>query len=109
MKIKVIIAMACMMAILATASCQNTYIPYELGGDNYYTMDGSPDVSASISGTDEFERGDTVTFYVDLTNNGVIKGFKAAQPPKIPKNSLWPMPSCRKSIKKLLLWGSQPA
>ncbi|MDD1737929.1 MAG: hypothetical protein LUP00_04135 [Methanothrix sp.] len=82
MKIKVIIAMACMMAILATASCQNTYIPYELGGDNYYTMDGSPDVSASISGTDEFERGDTVTFYVDLTNNGVIKGFKAAQTPQ---------------------------
>ncbi|MRS02618.1 hypothetical protein EG832_05240 [bacterium] len=82
MKIKVIIAMACMMAILATASCQNTYIPYELGGDNYYTMDGSPDVSASISGTDEFERGDTVTLYVDLTNNGRIKGFKAAQTPQ---------------------------
>lgn len=73
-----------MLAILASASGQNTYIPYEMGGDNYYTMQGSPDVSASVSGNDEFERGDTVTLYVDLTNHGKINDFKEDQPPRNP-------------------------
>ncbi|MDD1748979.1 MAG: hypothetical protein LUO89_03790 [Methanothrix sp.] len=82
MEIKLAIVLACMLAILANASGQNTYIPYELGGDNYYTMYGSPDISASISGTDEFERGDTITLYVDLTNYGRIIGFKEDQTPQ---------------------------
>ena len=71
-----------LLALTATAIAQNTYIPYELGGDNYYDMYGSPDISASISGTDEFDRGDTVTLYVDLTNYGRILGFKEDQTPQ---------------------------
>ena len=72
-------------AMLAAASGQSTYIPYELGGDNYYTMQGGPDISASISGTDEFGRGDTVTVYLDLTNYGRILGFKEDQTAQNPK------------------------
>jgi hypothetical protein len=68
MEIKFAIALACMLTLLTAAHAQNTYIPFELGGDNYYTMYGGPSISASVSGTDEFERGDTVTLYVDLTN-----------------------------------------
>jgi hypothetical protein len=75
----------CLMAILAPSLAQNTYIPYELGGDNYYTMYGSPSISASVSGTNEFERGDTVTLYVDLTNYGRIIGFKEDLTPQNPK------------------------
>ncbi len=37
---------------------------------------------ASISGTDEFKRGDTVTLYLDLTNYGRIIGFKQDQMPQ---------------------------
>ena len=85
MEIKYAIAVAFMLTLLATCQAQNAYIPYELGGDNYYTMYGSPDISASISGTDEFERGDTVTLYVDLTNYGRIIGFKEDQTPQNPK------------------------
>ena len=48
-------------------------------------MYGSPDISASVSGTNEFERGDTVTLYVDLTNYGRIIGFKEDQTPQNPK------------------------
>ena len=51
----------------------------------HYTMYGCPDISASISGTDEFERGDTVTLYVDLTNYGRIIGFKEDLTPQNPK------------------------
>jgi hypothetical protein len=79
------LALAFILTLMATAQAQNTYIPYELGGDNYYTMYGSPEISASVSGTDEFERGDTVTLYVDLTNYGRIIGFKEDQTPQNPK------------------------
>ena len=82
MKIRLIAVLACLLAILAAASGQNTYIPYELGGDNYYNMIGGPDVSASVSGTDEFERGDTVTLYVDLTNHGRMIDFNEDQMPR---------------------------
>jgi hypothetical protein len=75
----------CLLALIANVSAQNTYIPFELGGDNYYTMYGSPDVSASVSGTNEFERGDTVSLYVDLTNYGRILGFKEDLTPHDPK------------------------
>ncbi|MGD0954854.1 MAG: hypothetical protein ABR985_21130 [Methanotrichaceae archaeon] len=34
-----------------------------------------------MSGTDEFDRGDTVTLYVDLTNYGRITGFKQDKVP----------------------------
>lgn len=82
MEIKYAIALASMFILLAPVLAQNTYIPMELGGDNYYTMYGSPDISASISGTDEFKRGDTVTLYLDLTNYGRIIGFKQDQMPQ---------------------------
>ncbi len=71
--------------LLASAKAQSNYIPYELGGDNYYNMYGSPELSASISGTDEFERGDTVTLSVDLTNYGRVLGFKEDHTPQNPK------------------------
>ncbi len=85
MEIKFAIAMAIMLTLLATGQAQNTYIPYELGGDNYYTMYGGPDLRAGISGTNEFERGDTVTLYLDLTNYGRILGFKEDLTPQDPK------------------------
>ena len=83
MRIKM--AMVGLCLLIAAVSAQNTYIPFELGGENYYTMYGSPDISASISGTDEFERGDTVSLYVDLTNYGRILGFKEDLTPQDPK------------------------
>jgi len=70
---------------MASAQAQSNYIPYELGGDNYYNMYGGPQLSASISGTDEFDRGDTVTLYVDLTNYGRVLGFKEDRTPQNPK------------------------
>jgi uncharacterized membrane protein len=85
MRIEIVLVGVCLLILIATVSAQNSYIPYELGGDNYYTMYGSPDISASISGTDEFERGETVSLYVDLTNYGRILGFKEDLTPADPK------------------------
>jgi hypothetical protein len=56
----------------------NTYIP-TVSLDNYWTAYGGPQLSASVTGTNEFSRGDTVTVYVDLTNYGKIMGFEQDQ------------------------------
>jgi hypothetical protein len=88
LKLKFILALLVLAAVAASAQAQsaiqNNYIPSEIGGDNYYNFYGGPDLSASISGTNEFDRGDTVTLYVDLTNYGRITGFKQDQ---IPQNA----------------------
>ena len=85
MKFKLAMLFLCFLTLAAAVQAQNTYIPYELGGDNYYTMYGGPDLSASVAGTNEFERGDTVTLYLDLTNYGRILGFKEDRTPQNPK------------------------
>ncbi len=46
-------------------------------GDNYYTTFGSPDVSATIVGSNEFSRGDKTTVEVNLMNKGKITGFRS--------------------------------
>jgi hypothetical protein len=50
-------------------------------GENYYNVYGSPDISASIIGSNEFDRGQTVTLNVDLINNGKLLGFKNDRTP----------------------------
>lgn len=77
----VCLALACTLALLAATQANDTYIPSTTGGDNYYNFYGGPSLSASVSGTDEFDRGDTVTLYVDLTNYGRITGFKQDKVP----------------------------
>jgi hypothetical protein len=85
MRLKIAFIAFCLFALIAAVQAQNTYIPFELGGDNYYTMYGGPNISASVAGTDEFQRGDTVSLYVDLTNYGRTLGFDEDQTPQNPK------------------------
>lgn len=42
---------------------------------NFYTVFGSPDIQATIVGSNEFERGRTVTLYIDMVNRGKLLGF----------------------------------
>jgi len=58
----------------AGASSDN-YIP-SVSLDNYWTTFGSPQLDASLAGTNEFDRGETVDLYVELTNYGRIMGFE---------------------------------
>ncbi|WP_135611055.1 COG1361 S-layer family protein [Methanococcoides sp. AM1] len=48
-------------------------------GENYYTVFGGPDVTATLIGDNEFERGDTVTLNLDLMNKGLITGFRSEE------------------------------
>ncbi|WP_406659588.1 hypothetical protein V7O66_06975 [Methanolobus sp. ZRKC3] len=44
--------------------------------ENYYTVYGGPDVTATLIGDNEFSRGDEVALNLNLMNKGVITGFK---------------------------------
>ncbi|MGB3943734.1 MAG: hypothetical protein WBK88_02950, partial [Methanothrix sp.] len=60
----------------APAGASENYIP-SVSLENYWTFSGSPKLEASLAGTREFDRGDTVTLFVDLANFGRVMGFKA--------------------------------
>jgi len=64
------------LAGLVPAGASDNYIP-SVSLENYWNTFGSPQLDASLAGTNEFERGETVTLYVDLTNYGRIMGFDA--------------------------------
>ena len=100
MRLKIVLLCISCLTLLACVQAQNTYIPYELGGDNYYTMYGGPRLSASIAGTNEFQRGDTVTLYVDLTNYGRILGFKEDRSPENQKESALASAELQEEYKK---------
>ena len=61
---------------LSPAGASDNYIP-SVSLDNYWNTFGSPQLEASLAGTNEFDRGDTVDLYVELTNYGGIMGFDA--------------------------------
>ena len=44
--------------------------------ENYYSVYGGPDLSATLIGDNEFSRGDTVTLNIEMMNKGKITGFK---------------------------------
>jgi hypothetical protein len=50
---------------------------------NYYNVYGSPDLSATIIGSNEFERGQTVTLLIDLMNKGKFLGFETDYTPSL--------------------------
>jgi len=50
-------------------------------GMNYYNVYGSPDLSANIIGSNEFDRDQTVTLNIDVMNKGKLLGFKNDKTP----------------------------
>ncbi|MFQ6119920.1 MAG: COG1361 S-layer family protein, partial [Methanosarcinales archaeon] len=44
---------------------------------NFYTVYGTPDITATLQGENEFERNETATLFVDLMNRGKVLGFKS--------------------------------
>lgn len=51
--------------------------------DNYYTVYGYPDVTATLVGDNEYSRGDTVTLDINLMNKGIITGFESEEDDKV--------------------------
>jgi hypothetical protein len=58
------------------------YVPQSFDfAKNFYNSYGSPDITATIIGSNEFERGQTVTLNVDLVNRGKFLGFESDRTP----------------------------
>ncbi|HIH95797.1 TPA: hypothetical protein HA338_17925 [Methanosarcina acetivorans] len=45
--------------------------------ENYYTVYGGPDLTATLVGDNEYSRGDTVTLSINMMNKGAVTGFKS--------------------------------
>jgi hypothetical protein len=83
MNLKNIISVSMLMLILlalpvnAEISTADLELPEFFNFDeNYYTVYGGPDVTATLLGDNEFYRGDEVTLNINLMNKGLITGFK---------------------------------
>ena len=76
-----------LVVILATgtggADTPSTYnVPKSFDfGTNYYNAFGSPDINATIVGTNEFDRDQTITLSMDLMNRGKFLGFERDHTP----------------------------
>jgi len=78
--LKLMLALCMILALMASAQGEDNYIP-SVSGENFWTFHGSPDLTAAIGGTNEFDRGETVTLYVDLINYGRLMGFEKDKTP----------------------------
>ena len=73
------ILLAAISLLILTVPAQAAFPEYFDVGENYYTVYGGPNISASLLGDGEFYRGDTVTVNINLMNKGLITGFKSEE------------------------------
>ncbi|MBC2698500.1 MAG: hypothetical protein HF976_11470 [ANME-2 cluster archaeon] len=71
------ILLAAISLLIVTVPAQAAFPEYFDVGENYYTVYGGPNISASLLGDGEFYKGDTVTVNINLMNRGLITGFKS--------------------------------
>jgi hypothetical protein len=74
------------LTISSAAGAYNTPDTYSIPrsfylGTNYYNVYGSPDISATIIGSNEFDRDQTTSLNIDLMNKGKLLGFKNDRTP----------------------------
>ena len=80
---------AALLILLAMpAQAQSTFPEHFDFGENYYTVYGGPNLTATVLGDTEFSRGDTVTVSINLMNKGFVTGFKAEKDLSIPASAL---------------------
>ncbi len=63
-----------------TPSTYNVPRSFDFGA-HYYSAYGSPDINATIVGTNEFDRDQTITLPIDLMNRGKFLGFERDHTP----------------------------
>jgi hypothetical protein len=88
MKIKNAVIFSTLLTVMVSgaAGAYDTPDTYSISksfdlGMNFYNVYGSPDIRANIIGSNEFDRGQTVTLNIDLVNYGKLLGFKNDRTP----------------------------
>ncbi|MFQ6071360.1 MAG: COG1361 S-layer family protein [Methanosarcinales archaeon] len=78
--LKIVLALALLTStILLTSAESGQFNKYDIGKlvHDYYDVKGHPYLTASIYGSDTFQRGEEVTLHVMITNEGEILSFEA--------------------------------
>jgi hypothetical protein len=75
-----IVMISCAAGAYNTPSTYSVPQSFDLG-KNYYNVYGSPDLSATIIGSNELNRGQKATLNIDLVNKGKLLGFKNDRTP----------------------------
>lgn len=86
MKKVILVTLLLISLISCAAGASNTPDNYNIPksfdlGKNYYTVSGSPDLNATIIGSNELDRGQTATLNIDLMNKGKLLGFETDRTP----------------------------
>ncbi len=83
MKKMILVILLTITVVSGAYDTPNTYnVPRSFEfAKNYYNVYGSPDINATIIGSNEFERGQTVTLNIDLMNRGKLLGFEGDRTP----------------------------
>lgn len=85
MRMKKILVVCILILVIGAASADvpaTYYVPHSFDfAKNYYNAYGSPDINATIIGTNEFERDETITLPIDLMNRGKFLGFEVDHTP----------------------------
>ncbi len=82
-KILITFFLLTMVSGFAAADTPSSYsVPRSFDfGANYYNAYGSPDINATIVGSNEFDRDQTITLPIDLMNRGKFLGFERENTP----------------------------
>ena len=82
-KIFAIFFLLAAVTVAAGADVPRTYyVPQSFDfAKNYYNAYGSPDINATIVGTNEFDRDETITLPINLMNRGKFLGFESVSTP----------------------------
>ncbi|WP_440945852.1 COG1361 S-layer family protein [Methanosarcina sp. T3] len=71
---------SCVAGVSTTPDNYNIPKSFDLG-KNYYDVYGSPDLNATIIGSNELERDQTATLNIDIMNRGKLLGFENDRTP----------------------------
>ena len=74
------LALMLMLTLLLPAGAQ--FMPLRSSVENYWDVTGSPQLEASVVGTNEFNRGDRATLRVALNNIGQITEYAPDEKPE---------------------------
>ena len=88
MKKMIIISSLLILMISCAAGAYNTPNTYSIPqsfdlGTNYYNVYGSPDLNATIIGSNELDRGQTAILNIDVMNKGKLLGLKNDRTPYV--------------------------
>ena len=80
---KILVFLSLLLVAGAAGETPGTYyVPQSFDfAKNFYNSYGSPDITATIIGSNEFERGEVVTLNIDLMNRGKFLGFESDRTP----------------------------